>query len=156
MVFVAVAAIFPVHLVVVVVVVLLPNSISSMYFFLFLLCSCVLLNPLLTVNVLSAMMLTLLLLYICVDFSLVFCRKDLCEARVNSRVSSYFQTRCTLRWDDPPFETVSDWRSSIAWSMPSMRTHLKQLVELGQVFRWGVPSHQIYPPVFRWPVSRQN
>ena len=34
--------------------------------------------------------------------SLVFRRKDLCEARVNSEVSSYFQTRCTLRQADPP------------------------------------------------------
>ena len=31
------------------------------------------------------------------------CRKDLCEARVNSEVSSYFQTRCTPRQDEPPW-----------------------------------------------------
>ena len=33
---------------------------------------------------------------------LVFHRKDLCEARVNSEVSSYFQMTCPLRQAVPP------------------------------------------------------
>ena len=32
---------------------------------------------------------------------LVFQRKDLCEARVKCKMSSYFQTWCTLRQTDP-------------------------------------------------------
>ena len=88
--------------------------------------------------------------------SLVFHRKDLCEARVNFKVSSYFQTRCTIRQADPSHKTVSNSRSSIAWSMSSMRTQLKWLAELGQVFRQGVPSDEMSPHLFRWPVPRQN
>ena len=33
---------------------------------------------------------------------LVFHKKDLCEARVNFKVSSYFPMKCTLKWADPP------------------------------------------------------
>ena len=123
---------------------------------------------------------------------MVFHRKDLCEARVKPKMSSYFQMRCTLRWADPlmhetvsdsrskywliyvfsesPFEmvsgirssfqmrctlrqadppckTVSDSRSRIGWSMSSVRAHLKQPAEVGQVFRWGVPQ-MTWPPIW--------
>ena len=36
---------------------------------------------------------------------LVFCRKDLCDARPKPKMSLYFQMRCTLRWADPPHKT---------------------------------------------------
>ena len=78
------------------------------------------------------------------EFSLVFRRKHLCEARVKPKMSSYFQMRCTLRWADPPCETVSDSRSSIAWSMCSVRAHSKWSMELGQV------SDEVYPQM-SWP-----
>ena len=55
---------------------------------------------------------------------------------------------CTLRWADPPCKTVSDSRSSIAWSMSSLWAHLKWLLELGQVFRQGVPSDELTPPIW--------
>ena len=61
---------------------------------------------------------------------LVFHRKDLCEARVNFKVSSYFQMRCTLRQADPP-------GTDILWP----RAELDNLqmtwpqAELGHLFR---------------------
>ena len=62
---------------------------------------------------------------------------------IKQQVCSNIQMSCTLRWADPPCETVSDSRSSLCWSTSSMITHSKWLAELGEVFRWGVPSDEL-------------
>ena len=64
-------------------------------------------------------------------YPLVFHRKVLCEARVNFSVSSYFQTMCALRWDDPP-------STDILWPR----------AELDHLFRWSVPIRWADPPQY--------
>ena len=62
-----------------------------------------------------------------------------------SRIRSSFQTRCTLRWADPPHETVSDSRSSSSLIYVFNESPFKMVAELGQVFRQGVPSDELTP-----------
>ena len=52
----------------------------------------------------------------------------------------------------PLYETASAKRRVLCWSMLSMRAYLKQMVELGQVFRWNV---QTFPTTsqMKWPRS---
>ena len=52
----------------------------------------------------------------------------------------------------PLYETASARRRVLCWSMLSMSAYLKQMVELGQVFRWNV---QTFPTTsqMKWPRS---
>ena len=75
---------------------------------------------------------------------LVFHRKDLCEARVKPKMSSNFQMTFADKLSDiPPHKTTSDRRWSLSWSMLSMRSHSKQMAELGQIFRWSAQLGQL-------------
>ena len=91
--------------------------------------------------------------------------------------NSNFQMKYPDKFSDiPPCKTASDRRWSLCWSILSMRAYLKQMVELGQVFRWSAElgqlvrwstqiTSQIYPSVsdevhietqiFRWSVQIQ-
>ena len=89
---------------------------------------------------------------LCVSWALVIrsfvydMKRSSVKQSIKQQVFSNFQMSCTLRWADHPLhETVSDSRSSPHWSMCSMRAHSKWSVELGQVFRWGVPSDELTP-----------
>ena len=96
---------------------------------------------------------------------------------IKQQACSNFQMKYPDKLSDiPPCKTASNRRWSLHWSMSSMRAHLKQMAELGQVFRWIAQlgqlvrwgtqiSSQIYPPVsdevhtetqiFRWSVQIQ-
>ena len=67
--------------------------------------------------------------------------KTFCEARVKPKMSSNFQMTF-LRYT-PPFETASERRWTLHWSMLSMRPHLKHSDEVHR-FR-----HPDLPP--KWP-----
>ena len=89
---------------------------------------------------------------------LVFRRKDLCEARVNSEVSSNFQTRCALRRADPPGADILwprgelghlfRWPLPVRWADPLVEAsggqeecYIRSSWH-SHIFRWGVPSDE--------------
>ena len=98
---------------------------------------------------------------------LVFHRKDLCEARVNFKESSYFPTKCTLRWADPQVLTScgqeqnyiifsndlypSDELTPQYWHLLAktrIRSSLQMTcpqAELGHLFGWPAPSDGLPP-----------
>ena len=94
-----------------------------------------------------------------IDYLLVFCRKDLCEARINSKVSSYFQMRCTLRQADPPWYwhlvAKSRIRSSFQMTCPHQMSwppqcwHLVAKSRIRSSFQMTCPHQMSWPP-FSW------
>ena len=75
--------------------------------------------------------------------SLVFRRKDLCEARVKPEVSSYFQMRCTDKMC-PPHLKLSLMADQV---LPDLCVQLEP-IQNGQLFRWSECWDLIYPPIW--------
>ena len=74
-------------------------------------------------------------------------RKDLLWSKSQTRNEFILSDEVYPQTSCPPRKTVSDSRSSIEWSMSSVRAHLKRSAQLGQIFRWGVPSDELTPHV---------
>ena len=99
-------------------------------------------------------------------FVLVFCRKDLCDARVKPKMSSYFLMKCKCSWGLPPifrwhvqrrmssyFQMKCSCSSSLPpssdiwWPRAGSSSDDVYRGKWAHIFRWNVHAAQVYPPV---------